>query len=124
VEFAELVPRTGEDPCDCVRVEFASVRRDAAHRKPTRVTDGLETPEKRLYVLFRRIPVQDLVGEPAELPVVDYEQNAERAVVYLVRRDVSREAFERLVEVAVTRNDLLRFFPPTPRPSSGSSRTG
>ena len=71
----------------------------------------MEAAEERFDVLGRRVAAQDVVGEPLVGAVVDDREDAERAVIQLVGRDVAREVGECPVEVfglALSR----RLFPP------------
>jgi hypothetical protein len=65
--------------------------------------------------------LQNSVGQPLERPVIDDAQHAERAVVHLISRQVAAEGLEGFFQAFAV--DALRtFFPPPPRPSSGSWR--
>ena len=70
-----------------------------------------------------RVVVEDLVTQPLEAAVVDDRQDAEGAVIQLVRGDVSREAVEGPIEV-VGPDPVGRLFSPRPPPSSGWWRKG
>jgi hypothetical protein len=63
--------RAGKDLRYRIGIELAPVGRDAPHGKSARIDRRLETFEEGLYVRFRGVVIEDLVGEPPEAPVVD-----------------------------------------------------
>src|SRR5208283_1661631 len=68
-----------------------------------------------------RVVVQHFVDQAAEGTVVHDRENAERPVIQLVRRDVSREVIQRGVQIIAVDALLCLFSPRTP-PSSESWR--
>jgi hypothetical protein len=123
VECAELVRHLAEDRGDRLGIQRRAIGRDPLEGQAARLQGGLEAAEERLDVLAGRVVVEDLVDEPLEGAVIDDREDAERAVIQLVGRDVSREVRQGPIEIFRV-DPPRRLFPPRPRPSSGSWRRG
>jgi len=123
MERAKLMRHIAEDRGDRFGVQRRAVGCDPLEAQPARVQGGMEAAEERFNVAVGGIVVEDLVGEPLEGAVIDDREDAERSVIELVRCDEAREIRQRPVEV-VGVDSSRRLFPPRPRPSSGSWRTG
>src|SRR5215470_7876145 len=123
VEATHLVLDRAEDLGNRLRIQLRTVGGDPVKAQPAARQGGLESPEERLDIPVSRVVVKDLIAEPLEGAVVNDRQDAEGAVVQLVRGDVPGEAVEGPIEVRCS--DLIgRLFPPGPPPSSGWWRRG
>src|SRR5262249_23091079 len=117
VEFTDLVRDIAEHFPQGLRIKRRSVGGDAAQRQATQAQGHPETVKERLDVLVIGIVIEHLVKEPFEGAVVHDGQDAKRAVVQLIGRDITGEVSQSPVEVG--RPHLAgRLFSPRPPPSS------
>jgi hypothetical protein len=121
VELADLMASPGEHLLDHLGIKRRAVRRDAQDLQTSGVHVGLELAEELPNVLLGRVVFQHPVSQPLERAVVHDVQHAERPVVDLVGRQVAAERGQGPVQV-FTVDAPFAFFPPPPRPSSGSWR--
>ena len=111
VEFADLVGHVAEHRPQRLGIQGRAIGGDAVQRQAAQPQGHPEAVEERRDVLVIGIVIEHLVQEPFEGAVVDDGQDAKRAVVQLVDRDVAREVSQAPVEIA--RPHLPgRLFPP------------
>jgi len=123
VKLADLVRDVAEYLGDGDRIEWGTIRGDASQGQLPGAEDGLETPEEPPNVIVGRIMIKNLIEDSLERVVVHDGENAEGAVVQLVRGDVAGEARQRLVKILA--DDVFGgLFSPPIRPSSEWSRRG
>src|SRR6516165_2666079 len=123
VEATNLVLDRAEDLGNRLRIQLRTVGGDPLEAQPAARQGGLEPPEERSDIPVSRVVVEDLVAQPLEGAVVNDREDAEGAVVQLVRGDVPRETVEGPIEV-VGPDAIGRLFSPWPPPSSGWWRRG
>ena len=123
VEFADLVGHAREDLRQGPRVQRGTVGRDPQHPAAMGGQAGGEFAEETTDVPLRRALLQHPVGQSLIYPVVHDADHAEGAVIQLVDSQIAAEGLQDAVEVFGV-DAGQAFFPPPPRPSSGSSARG
>jgi hypothetical protein len=119
MELADLVRDGAEDQGDRLRVKCRTIGGDARQHQAAGIQLLLEIAQEAGDVLGRGGVIQHPIGQAAEVAVVHEAQHAEGAIVQFIDGDVAAEAGQGVVEIFLL--DLpLAFFPPPPRPSSGS----
>src|SRR5262245_8581558 len=118
VECAELVPDARPQPLERPGVKRRSVRGDAAHAQAALVQLPFEFTQESEDVVLGRVVVEGPESQALVPAVVHGREDAERAVVDFVDRQVAAEVSQGVVEVG-TRQGGPEFCPPRPRPSSG-----
>jgi hypothetical protein len=99
VELAELVRNITKDFGDGFRVERRAVGSDSSKNQSAEIKDEFEVAKEPRNVLVRRIVVEDLIGEPSELSVVNNGEHTEGTVIQFVRCDIPRKIRKGVIEV-------------------------
>ena len=123
VELADLVRDRTKDLSDGFGIQRRPIRGDAFEAQVAGLQGLMEPREELRDVFFGWIMVQNLVDQTREPMVVHDRQNAVRAVVEFVGRNVAREVGQDAIEV-VFRDAVSGSFPPPLPPSSGQWRMG
>src|SRR5262249_54648758 len=105
------------------RVEARAVGGNAQDLQAPSVEVTLEIVEEGPDIILGRVLLQNTVGQANEGAVVDQGEHTEWSVVQLIDGDIAAEALQAAGEI-VGRHAGQAFFPPRPRPSSGSWPTG
>ena len=119
VELADLVGNGTEDQGNGLRVKRPTIGCDPPQCQAADIQLFLELGQESGDVHGRGRVVQHTIAQTAEVAVVHKTQHAERAVVQFIGGDVAAEADQGVIQVPLL-DELFAFFPPPPRPSSGS----
>ena len=109
--------RRAEDQANRLGVECSAIRGNAAYGQAAQVQGSLEFLEEGGDVFLGRGVLQHLVLQPGEAMVIHNGEDAKRAIVHFVRRDVTGEVLEHSRQILRGQALSPFFFPPL-RPSS------
>jgi hypothetical protein len=114
MELADLMGRRTKNCGDGRWIQGRAIGGDAPERQSSGFEGFMETPEKRRYVGFGGVVIQDFVSQPPEMAVVHDGQHAVGPVVEFIGGDVAREVGQRLIQVIGGDASEGPFFPPLP----------
>jgi hypothetical protein len=111
VELTDLVAGFRPQILDHLRVKRRAVRGDAADVPAALVQLPLELPQESVDVVLGRVVVEDAESQAVVAAVVHHREDAERAVIDLVDRQVAAEVRQGVLKVGARQAGPTFFSP-------------